>query len=207
MAVDLVVCVATELEGSLLRPYVPVLITGVGAVNAAYTLTRFLEREQAHAVIVCGIGGAYPKAFSEGELKVGSVVCAESECYGDLGAHSANGFLDMQALGFPVIEAAERIYNVLPMQIFPTSRRSRFVTMNTCTGDDETARRLEARTGGAVESMEGAAVAHVAALFGIPAGEIRGISNRAGNRDRSTWRVREAAAAAQEALLSWMANH
>lgn len=206
MAVDLVVCVATELEGSLLHPHVPVLCTGVGAVNAAYTLTRFLEREQAHAVIVCGIAGAYPHAFSEGELSIGSVVCAESECYGDLGAHSAHGFLDMQALGFPVIKAAEAIYNVLPMQIFPTSRRCRFVTMNTCTGDDETARRLEARTGGAVESMEGAAVAHVAALFGVPVGEIRGISNRAGNRDRSTWRVQQAATAAQEALLLWMAE-
>ena len=205
MAVDLVVCVATELEGSLLRPHVPVLCTGVGAVNAAYTLTRFLEREQAHAVIVCGIAGAYPNAF-QGELNIGSVVCAESECYGDLGAHSTNGFLDMQTLGFPLIKAAEPIYNVLPMQIFPTSRRSRFVTMNTCTGDDETARQLEARTGGAVESMEGAAVAHVAALFGIPVGEIRGISNRAGNRNRSTWRVQDAAIAAQEALLAWMAN-
>ncbi len=206
MAVDLVVCVATELEGSLLRPRVPLLYTGVGAVNAAYTLTRFLEREQAHAVIVCGIAGAYPYAFAEGDLGIGSVVCAESECYGDLGAQSASGFLDMQALGFPVIKAAEPLYNVLPMQIFPTSRRSRFVTMNTCTGDDETARQLEARTGGAVESMEGAAVAHVAALFGIPVGEIRGISNRAGNRDRSTWRVQEAAAAAQEALLAWIAK-
>ena len=175
-------------------------------MNAAYTLTRFLEREPARAVIVCGIAGAYPRAFSEGDLGIGSVVCAESECYGDLGADSADGFLDMQALGFPVIAAAEPIYNVLPMQIFPASRRSRFVTMNTCAGTDENARRLEARTGGAVESMEGAAIAHVATLFGIPAGEIRGISNRAGNRDRSTWRVKEAAVAAQEALLAWVAS-
>jgi futalosine hydrolase len=53
--------------------------------------------------------------------------------------------------------------------------------------------------------MEGAAIAHVAALYGIPAGEIRGISNRAGNRDRSSWRVADAAAAAQEALLAWLA--
>ena len=94
MAVDLVVCVATELEGSLLRPHVPVLCTGVGAVNAAYTLTRFLEREKARAVIVCGIAGAYPRAVSEGNLGIGSVICAESECYGDLGADSAGGFRD-----------------------------------------------------------------------------------------------------------------
>jgi futalosine hydrolase len=204
VAVDLVVCVATELEGALLRPHVPVLCTGVGAVNAAYTLTRFLEREPTRAVIVCGIAGAYPRAFSEGDLGIGSVVCAESECYGDLGADSAGGFLDMQALGFPVIPGSEPVYNVLPMQIFPAPRRARFVTMNTCSGRDENARQLEARTGGSVESMEGAAVAHVATLFGIPAGEIRGISNRAGHRDRSTWRVKEAAVAAQKALLVWM---
>src|SRR5882672_4083165 len=77
--VDLVVCVATEMEGALLRPHFPVLCTGVGAVNAAYTLTRFLEREGAKAVVVCGIGGAYPGS----DLPTGSVVCAESECYGD----------------------------------------------------------------------------------------------------------------------------
>ena len=204
VAIDLVVCVATELEGSLLRPHIPVLCTGVGAVNAAYTLTRFLEREKARAVIVCGIAGAYPRAFSEGNLGIGSVTCAESECYGDLGAQSPGGFLDMQALGFPLIAAAEPVYNVLPMQIFPASRQCRFVTVNTCSGSDENALQLEARTGGAVESMEGAAIAHVATLFGIPAGEIRGISNRAGNRDRSTWRVKDAAVAAQEALLAWM---
>jgi futalosine hydrolase len=193
----LVVCVATEMEGALLRPHVPVITTGVGAVNAAYALTRFLDREQVKAIVVCGIGGAYPGSG----IAIGSAVCAESECYGDLGASSPGGFLDMQALGFPIIPD---VYNVLPMQIFPTLRRARFVTMNTCTGTDDDARAIEARTGGAVESMEGAAIAHVAALAGIPVGEIRGISNLVGNRDRSAWRVKEAASAAQEALLTWI---
>jgi len=204
MPVDLVVCVATEIEGALLRPHVPVLVTGVGAVNAACALTRFLEREGARAVMVCGIAGAYPRAFAE--IQTGGVVCAESECYGDLGANSDGGFLDLQALGFPLISGPEPIYNVLPMQIFPAERRARFVTVNTCTGSDEDARRLELRTGGSVESMEGAAIAHAARLFGIPCGEIRGISNRAGNRDRGAWRVKEAASAAQEALLQWLAT-
>jgi futalosine hydrolase len=52
--------------------------------------------------------------------------------------------------------------------------------------------------------MEGAAIAHVAALAGIPVGEIRGISNLVGNRDRGAWKVKQAAAAAQEALLEWI---
>jgi futalosine hydrolase len=195
--VDLVVCVATELEGALLRPHLPVLCTGVGAVNAAYTLTRYLDREGAKAVIVCGIGGAYP----ESDLPIGSVVCAATECYGDLGAASSTGFLDMQALGFPLIARPKPIYNVLPLQLHPVARRVPFVTVNTCTGDHATALAIAIRTGGGVENMEGAAIVHVATLFGIPAGEIRGISNPVGNRDRSAWRVKEAAIAAQEALL------
>ena len=194
---NLIACVATEMEGAILRPHIPVIATGVGAVNAAYALTRFLDREQVNGIVVCGIGGAYPGSG----LAVGSVVCAESECYGDLGASSPDGFLDMQALGFPVIPG---VYNVLPMQLFPVARRARFVTMNTCTGTDDAAQAIEARTGGGVESMEGAAIAHVAALAGIPVGEIRGISNLVGNRDRSAWRLKEAAAAAQEALLAWI---
>jgi futalosine hydrolase len=197
---NLVVCVATELEGALLRPHVPVVCTGVGAVNAAYALTRFLDREPVEGIVVCGIAGAYPGSG----LPVGSVVCAESECYGDLGADSPGGFLDMRALGFPVVGGVNPLYNVLPMQIFPAPRRARFVTMNTCTGNDDDARAIEARTGGAVESMEGAAIAHVAALAGIPVGEIRGISNVVGNRNRSAWRLKEAAVAAQEALMLWL---
>ncbi len=52
--------------------------------------------------------------------------------------------------------------------------------------------------------MEGAAIAHVAYLHGVPVGEVRGISNIVTNRDTTTWRLQEAAAAAQEAVLSWI---
>ena len=200
MAVDLVVCVATEMEGALLRGRVPVLVTGIGAVNAGVALTRYLEREGARSVISCGIAGAYPGAFEE--IGLGGVVCAESECYGDLGAHSGSGFLDLRAMGFPLV--GTDVFNELPMGLFPAERRAKFVTVNSCSGDDAGARALAERSGGSVESMEGAAIAHVAMLYGIPVGEIRGISNRAGNRDRGAWRVREAAEAAQRGLLGWV---
>jgi futalosine hydrolase len=206
VALNLVVCVATELECALLQPHVRVLVTGVGAVNAAYSLTRFLEHQPVEAIINCGIGGAYPMAFERG-LGVGSVVCAESECYADLGAGSPGGFLDMEALGFPVIAGPAPVYNVLPMQVFPAPLRAKFATVNSCSGQDTVAMQIEERTGAAVESMEGAAVAHVAKLYGIPCGEIRGISNRAGDRNRESWRIREAAAAAQDTLLAWLADY
>lgn len=206
MPVDLLVCYSTDLEGHLLRdrlgdsPSVALVRTGVGLVNAAHAVTLFIARERPAAVVVCGVGGAYPDAG----LRIGDVVCAQSECYGDLGATSPSGFLDMEALGFPLVESPVVLYNVLPMQVFPVARAVPFVTMSACTGTDAAACDTEARTGGAVESMEGAAVAHVAHLHGIPVGEVRGISNLVGNRNPGAWRLKEAAVAAQEALISWI---
>ncbi|HEY7863038.1 MAG TPA: futalosine hydrolase, partial [Thermoanaerobaculia bacterium] len=74
----------------------------------------------------------------------------------------------------------------------------------TCTGTWERAEALAARTGGAVESMEGAALVHAARRMGTRIGEVRGISNTVGDRDRSRWRIPEAAAAARAALVSFL---
>jgi futalosine hydrolase len=52
--------------------------------------------------------------------------------------------------------------------------------------------------------MEGAAIVHVARLVGVKVGEVRGISNTAGDRDRRRWRVEEAAEAARTALAAWI---
>lgn len=207
MPVDLLVCVATELEGALLRERldgshqsIAIVRTGVGSVNAAHAVTLFLAQADVRAIVVCGVGGAYPASG----LHIGDVVCAASECYGDLGATSPSGFLDMKALGFPIVEGPTPLFNDLPMQVFPVDRRVPFVTVTSCTGTDGAARDIEMRTAGAVESMEGAAIAHVAYLHGVPVGEVRGISNVVTDRDTTTWRLREAAVAAQDAVLSWI---
>src|SRR6186997_1352058 len=161
MAVDLLLCAATDLECALLREQlkslhtsVAIVRTGVGPVNAAHAATLFIATTGARSIVVCGVGGAYPGSG----LQVGDVVCAESESYGDLGAHTPSGFLDMKALGFPIVDQPEPLFNDFPMQIFPVERRARFVTMTSCTGTDAAARDIAMRTRGAVESMEGAAI-------------------------------------------------
>jgi futalosine hydrolase len=208
VAADLLICTATELESALLRERlagdsrVQILTMGVGPVNAAISVTGVLARDLPRQIVVCGIGGAYPGS----NLHVLDVACAEMECYGDLGATTPSGFLDMKALGFPVVGGAAPLYNDLPMQVFPTARRVKFVTVSTCTGTLLAAQLIEARTGGAVENMEGAAVAHAAHLYGVPVGEVRGISNTVTVRDTSAWKIKDAAIVAQEALLSWIAQ-
>jgi futalosine hydrolase len=202
---EFAVCFSTDLEGGGLPTAVngreiALIRTGVGPVSAAIALTRFLMVNEVASLIACGVGGAYPGSG----LEPGSVVCAESETYGDLGADSPDGFLDMKALGFPLIGGPEPIYNLLPLDLFPVARRVPFVTCATCTGTDAAAAALCARTGGAVESMEGAAIVQTARVMGVKVGEVRGISNAVGRRDRAAWKLKEAAAAARAAVVAWI---
>ena len=200
------ICVATHFEGESLRRRlgaradVRVIETGVGVVNAAHAATVAILTDRPDRIVVCGVGGAYPASG----LAIGDVVSADVEIYGDLGAQSPAGFLDMAALGFPVVAGPSPLFNELPLTVFPTHQRGRFVTVSTCTGSDAVARALESRTRGVVESMEGAAIVHVAHLHGVAVGEVRGISNMVTNRDKSAWKLREAAQAAQEAVASWL---
>ncbi len=203
--IDFAICFATDLEGeglpsTIAGRSIALIRTGIGPVNAAFALTRFLAEHPARAVVSCGVGGAFPGW----QLEPGDVVCAESEMYGDLGADSADGFLDMQALGFPVIDPNPPLFNRLPVDLFPAARRVPFVTSTTCTGTREKALTLAQRTGAAVESMEGAAIVHVARLMGVRVGEIRGISNTVGDRDKASWRLYEAAENARKRLLEWI---
>lgn len=205
---SLLLCVATDFEASLLRDRlnnlagIRIIRTGIGPVNAAHAITLAIVQQRPAQIIVCGVGGAYPASG----LRVGDVACADAEVYGDLGAQSPSGFLDMKMLGFPVVAEPAPLFNELPMQVFPIARRARFVTVSTCTGTSVAAREIETRTRGAVENMEGAAAAHVAHLHAIPIGEVRGISNIVTDRDTSTWRLMEAAHSAQEAVLAWMVS-
>lgn len=200
----ILVCAATEIEarhlsqtGAVVGGSLETLVTGVGPVNAALSLTQRLAHGKAAAVISFGIGGAYPHSG----LDIGDVVCAESEYYADLGADSPAGFLDMEALGFPVVGDH---FNRLPLGLFPARMRVPFVTRSTCTGRLQHALEIEERTGGAVESMEGAAIVHVALAHGIPVGEVRGISNSVGDRGPAGWQIDEAARAAVQALAAWI---
>ncbi|HEX7239102.1 MAG TPA: hypothetical protein VF263_02460, partial [Longimicrobiaceae bacterium] len=50
------------------------------------------------------------------------------------------------------------------------------------------------------EGMEGAALAHVCALYGVPFLELRAVSNAVEDRDLSRWRLPEAVDAATRAV-------
>ena len=126
-AVDLLLCVATELEGALLRERLDRTQSDAGDRSHR---RRAGQRRARRDAVSRADGRAGDRGLrrrwrlpSSG-LQVGDVVCAESECYGDLGATSPSGFLDMKALGFPVVEAPAPLFNEIPMQVFPVAAPS-----------------------------------------------------------------------------------
>jgi futalosine hydrolase len=79
------------------------------------------------------------------------------------------------------------------------------VTSSRVTGLLSEAEAVALRWGALAESMEGAAAAHICALYGVPFLEVRGISNLVADRDRSSWQVDRAVTVAGRAALAIMA--
>lgn len=192
------------------------MISGMGKTNAAHAATILLEGFSPKILILLGVGGAYPSAG----LAVGDVVVAEKEVYGDEGVMVKNTFHGTEFIGIPLLkkgrkkyfnefrldttlvkkalEATQRITRHAPRAM--KGRAGTFVTVSTCTGTGEKALELEKRFCALCENMEGASVAHVCAMYGIPVIEIRGISNIVGERDKDKWDIRLAAANCQETV-------
>ena len=62
-------------------------------------------------------------------------------------------------------------------------------TVNMIHGSKEGISRIRARTNADIESMEGAAFLYSCMLAGIPNAQIRAVSNRVEERDKTRWDV------------------
>jgi futalosine hydrolase len=177
---------------------------GMGKVNAAQATTALLEHVRIRGVINFGVAGSYPGAGAS----VASVALATSEAYGDEGVDAPDRWLSTRDIGIPLLEAGGmRYFNVFPLDtaLVDAAREQLranaipfvggpFVTVSSCSGTARRGAELHERFAQAVcESMEGAAVAHVCALYGVPFMEVRGISNLVKDRDLVEWRLEEAA--------------
>ena len=188
---------------------VPVVLLpcGMGKTNAAHALTALLETHAIRGAIGFGIGGAYPGAG----LAVGGVALATECVYGDEGVLAPEGWISTEGIVIPLWGGR---FNVFPVdagwlaaargaleEAGIAVRCGPFVTVSCCSGTADLAAERAARVPGALcEGMEGAALAHVAAIYGVPFLELRAVSNLVEDRDLARWRIAEAAQAAQAAV-------
>jgi futalosine hydrolase len=186
----------------------PVILlpAGMGKTNAAQALTALLEQHPVRGVLNVGVAGAYPGSG----LAVGDVALATAEIYGDEGVEAPQGWLSTEAIGIPLLQAgAGRFFNHFPLDAGLVARsRDRlaragfaaatgpFVTVSCCSGTARRGADIAERFGAICETMEGAALAHVAALYEVPFLEVRGVSNAVEDRDLTRWRLQDAVAAA-----------
>lgn len=195
-----------ELDGA------PVIVfpVGMGKTNAAQGATALLETRTVRGVVSFGIAGAYPGAG----LEVGEIALASEVVYADEGVQTPGGWLSTEGIGIPLVErGGVRRFNDFPLDPERVDRARAALeaagipvkvgpalTVSTCSGTSARGEELAARFGALCEGMEGAAIAHVCALYGVPFLELRGISNPVEDRDLSRWKIREAAEAAQRAV-------
>lgn len=164
-------------------------LTGIGKANGAGAAARLLDPGRHTAVLSVGIAGALPGA----NLALRSAVAATACVYADEGIETPEGFRDCASMGFPLgvfPGSAVPVDAALLARLKAVSDAAGPVaTVSTCSGTDERARGVVERTGAIAEAMEGAAIAQVAHRLGVPAGELRIISNTTGDRARQKWEL------------------
>jgi futalosine hydrolase len=196
-------------SGILAGRRVLIVTGGMGKTNAAHALTALLETRRVAGVVGFGVGGAYPGSG----LSIGDVAVATSEIYGDEGVLTADDWLSTREIGIPLVDrGSEPIFNTIDLDGAVVRRAEEalcsgnlepetgaFVTVSACSGTLARGQELHARFGALCETMEGAAYAHVCAIYGIPFAEVRGISNLVEDRDLRRWRLQAAADVAADA--------
>ena len=172
MSVLLVAATERELSGH------PGLACGIGPVEAAARTAQELERARSDAVLHVGLAGGVG-------LELGALVVGTEAVYRDLAA------------AIPVVSRVEPDANLLAAirRAFPDAPALPIATSASVSGLTGSEPQ-----GIPVEAMEGFAVLRACQLAGVPAVEVRVISNELGEADRSRWELERGLAALAEAL-------
>lgn len=199
-----VVCVPTDLEYKLLAPRLGrrsdtvVELLGFGPIAAAARTAWLIADLRPERMCLLGVAGSYGK-----ELPVGSA--AQFQKVGCYGIGTGAGAMHRSAfdLGFPqtqVLAPPGKTVrsDIIPLEFVGSLMNSELLLTVCASAADavEADLRLEQFPGASAEDMEGFGFAFSCLQAGVGAQIIRGISNTAGQRDRRTWRLDDAADAA-----------
>jgi futalosine hydrolase len=178
--------------------FITLLLGGVGMINTAWYLGQYLARHQPDWAINFGIAGSF-----EPRGRLGEVVEIREDVFGELGAASPEGPLDLEEMGFPLFEKdGWKYYNRLvnPHEPLNRWREVRGLTVNQVHGTQPEIEATRARWQPQVESMEGAAFFYAMLQAGIPFHALRGISNYVEPRNRSAWQIAPAVEAVNQSV-------
>jgi len=191
----------TIITGKAHHKIYDLMITGPGVFNAAHALSVYLEHSSPAMVLLTGIAGIFRQTGGN----IGDVAIATQEHYIHTGIQT--DYLENDPLPFDLIEAdpltrkgiypfeqkrVDQAHEILS-RFFVSKKiniiKGPFITVSSITSSFKQADRLYSAFSPVMEAMEGAACAHIAALYDIPIIEVRSASNYVGERDKSRWDI------------------
>lgn len=154
------------------------LACGIGPVEAAAATARALAENAPDAVLHVGLAGGV-------DLEAGTLVVGTESVYIDIAA------------AIPVVSRFEPDAALLAAirDAFPDARALPIATSAAVSGPSD-----KVSQGFRVEAMEGFGVLRASELAGVPAVEVRAISNELGEGDRSRWELQRGLEALRSAL-------
>lgn len=149
------------------------LSCGIGPVEAALATARRLAERRPDALLHVGVAGAR-------------------------GLPAGTGIVGVEAMYIDITAAIPVVERTLPDARLLAALREAMPELRPLA--IATSARVGGTSGFEVEAMEGFAVLRAAEVAGVPAVEVRVVSNELGEPDRARWRLAEALAALDELL-------
>ncbi|MBC7848141.1 MAG: futalosine hydrolase [Chitinophagaceae bacterium] len=200
----LLIVSATEMEISSTRGHLvglktlvegkdwKVIISGVGMVATTYSILKELQESRPELIVQAGIAGSFVEQYLPG-----SVVIVQNEFFGDVGVLEQNQFKDVFDLRltdpteFPFKERALTNHHINKFDNLQLDAVNA-ISVNQISSSSLWIESIQRKYMVSIESMEGAAFHYVCLREGIPFLQIRSISNKVGERDKSKWKMKEA---------------
>ena len=172
---------------------------GFGPIVSPIRTTQLISQYLPTSVFLLGIAGAY-----DPNLKIGSALeFDEATCFG-VGTGSGDGFLSSSEMGWSQWQGEPEITDSIKLDSLAASpeTRSRSAKLLSCCAASadrmDVQLRLRKHPDAVAEDMEGFSVAAACRFAGTPLRIVRGISNLAGDRDKTNWRIQEAMKAVED---------
>lgn len=169
-------------------------VCGFGPISSAARTSQLLNKHGPDDVLLLGIAGAYSVRASE--FKVGSAYQFNSvACYG-IGVGSGNTFQTAEQMGWSQSVDSASIDNPISLSqsisnsIGEQETTSQLLTVCAASeGSTDVTCRMATFPEAVAEDMEGFAVAAACKMHDAKLTIVRGISNIAGERDKSKWQI------------------
>lgn len=188
LGVDNEIPVGTLQISTFMSYEVGILIAGIGIYSSTINIYKTILDNNIEACIQAGICGRYSNNFENGD-----VVNVVSDCFGDLGSDSPDGFIPAHEIGLNdipgVVNGKITLEHKIAAKAVERLPKVKGCTIQMTSGTVEGIKRLRLAWQADIESMEGAVFMQLFSMHKIPAIQLRGISNLIEPRNKSGWKI------------------